>query len=581
MIGERNRLYGMCVHYGLKQNIEWKQEGSTIEVFSDQVVDRLAQDVKYLQKVLTPFTSSRGDRWEGFAFIFLDPGWINLVDQEGSPIALAGLGARLATAQFEIEQGLAKELGEPLPVQIVTAYHLIELMENLKADTAALTRWLIGESDSLKYDAPKIFEGVVRIANIGRQVPIFRFDDDVIFFGARAQSDIPLFVEKEAKIASENIVRLCDHHDDLLRYPEVHYFVYSGGYDQPDPKVQTLQDNDPSILNGFATRVLQVAAIPDDPYEMPSVSTDVAFEFLQDMIEIGANPFRQVVSGAGFCLSDSAILDLPPFSNMHQNVLWIDDHLKYALHDELGHLGRHSRTHKRARLPNIVFKQLRHGDENGRVQIDTQDALWHIREYLPRLVLGCVADGWLRAIKDLKLPTNEIFDAQYQDIREAVPGVYVASFIRALPGGWENLVYRTEMRQILWRRATQRLEVVEEYFSKMAYAETFLALYLQGQKHPKWSSYESQLPEHMSTGFSEQVANLETIWNPKWDDKPAFGPQDSVLQQSVVTLVNDFVDYIDLVEYWPNFVQAVRFLLNEKSAKQRDLRRWMFPVISV
>jgi hypothetical protein len=108
---------------------------------------------------------------------------------------------------------------------------------------------------------------------------------------------------------------------------------------------------------------------------------------------LGAHPLVSVISGALLCINDSAILDLPPFSNFNRNVMWIDDHLKYCLHRELRHFTTISIDEdcspllRDARVDEVQVKK-------GRPQILNLPE-YVLGEYLPTLLFGSVMDAWI------------------------------------------------------------------------------------------------------------------------------------------------------------------------------------------
>ena len=390
------RLYLVCIHYSLKRPRDWDWIGKRLMV-RDSVVPRLAGDLRYLRRVLSPRKDAAGQVWKGFAFIFLDPGWTSLL-VESNPLHMAALGADLTAAQTQIERHLAQndELlnAPPRRERIVTAGNLLYLLDLL--DMAArgrgesFYRLFVGGAQTLRYDAPKVIEAAIRIANVGCGMPLFRFDDDVIFYGQRS----PRIETIEGGRASRGRCYGTEHTAVVralprnFEFPLIRYSVYSGAYDAPlYEELDSCTDNEPRLLNGFAPRVVQLTRLPKRRNRQTEDTTQgviqarVVKAFMKEIAELGANPFRQVVSGAGLCLSDGAILDLPPFSNMHLNVMWIDDHLKYALHDELGHFGRWTRTHHhyRARVSDARFTQLRHARRDGSPLFTYKDVKWHLQ----------------------------------------------------------------------------------------------------------------------------------------------------------------------------------------------------------
>ena len=114
-------------------------------------------------------------------------------------------------------------------------------------------------------------------------------------------------------------------------------------------------------------------------------------------------------------------------------------------------------------------------------------------------------------------------------------------------------------------------------------------LYLLGRDHARWKDYNTAdgtgLPNRMAKGFlSEARAPTEIEWRPEWCEEsgiPALNrpPGELSLEESLVILVHDFVEYFTLVRFWPSFVQAVRFQLNQ--ADRSRLNDWMVPKSSL
>lgn len=592
------RLYLVCVHYALKSPRDWEWKYRRLTVHYKNVVSRLASDLCYLRRLLRPRRDDNGQTWKGFAFVFLDPGWTNLLGGT-SAANLAALGADLMAEHTEIERLLAENenLGssaDPSRERIVTGGNLVYLLQLL--DTAArgrgesFYRLFVGGAQTLRYDAPKIIEAAIRIANIGRGIPLFRFDDDVIFYGRRSP-EMSNEEERQAAAdsAAENVLRLCQRYQDTLKDTSVRYFVYSGGYVAPPEGLETCDDNDPRLLNGFATRVLQLTQLPETRTPQSEDTTEgvihaqVVKAFLENIAELGANPFRQVVSGAGLCLSDGAILDLPPYSNMHLNVMWIDDHLKYALHDELGHFGRWARTHHyhSARVSEAQFLQFRHARPKGGPLFTYENVKWHIQTYMQRLLLGCVADAWLRAKPEVKHGTRLLDEKSYNSLVDSVPHIYGDTFMEVLPGGWDPSPGKPtvdEFKQRLWEHGVARLRRTLECWSADVYRDTFLGLFARGHTHPRYDEFRDVFPVRMPEGLAKAVEKLPSLCRAAPRPPPQGTPDDPDLEQALATLVDDFVDYMALVQFWPFFVQSVRSFQNQHAQYRHPHLEWMFPI---
>lgn len=559
-----DRLFSIFVHYALKKDQDWKalSDGNIKVTASGK--KKLRKDLKLLANLL-----KFANGWRGFAYLFLDPGWADLLDHPKKGWSLASLGAALAGLQAEVDKLVGRQ-----PVRLVTAARLIRIIGVLEANAPSVSSrfssFLLGHPGSLQYDSPKVVEAIIRIANFGRNMPVFRFDSDVLF-GAGKHGKI------WQRNTRSNIDKLCGRFVELTDHPDVHYFVFSGGYlsendqmffeDSASPSAKIIWQD--MALNGFATRMLALAQVPSDAASGFAAAKlefklTTARRFLQDLWRLGANPFRQVISGAGLCLSDSAILDLPPFSNMRENVMWIDDHLKFALHDELRHfelppsVGNWPRP-AIGRVDNAFFRQDRHVHS---ASLTLADVRRNTVEYLPRLLRGIVADAWLREAPELKRSAAD------PEIRARTQGQFAQYFIARLAGMPLPLV---DVRSDMWRRAVERLRAVVDLWSHPDYSGTFLGVVVKGAAElppasfSAWHDFFSALfPE----GLQKAVSQLP-------EDYPANGRPSHPLARFCFDLIEDFVSYVELVQFWMHFVQSVRFQLNTPADRSEAF--WAFP----
>lgn len=602
-------LFALFIHYNLRKGEDWERYNGRIEL-KPQGRDRLKTDIKSILPLLDPAK----DGWKGFAFIFLDLAWKELVELEG--IELASLAAsleRLKAALLPWEKGR--------PVRLITARDLIDLVDHLQQPPgggtvprrhrlrrAEIERRLIGPGGNLRYDSAKAIEAVVRIANFSRNVPLLRFDDDVIFPRTRASR-----TKKSMARTRHSILALCERYHELALHPDIHTFVFSGSY--LDPKLAPAFAPGPAgrrraqarragpalkgiararlvdtALNGFATRVVMLANLaplemvdglhagaknylarlkkrtwiaPGDKRE--NLDLVKVRCFLNGLCETGANAHRQVTSGAGLCLSDSAILDLPPFSNMSQNVMWIDDHLKFSLHHELRHFGLPPSAGARkatgsappaiGRVDAAWFQQQRH-----LTGVTLADVRWHTRQYLPRLLRGMIADSWLRADPRVKLPASGFSARLWKKITKQ------AGFTRHFIESLRRNVGKPSVGPDLRETALRRLIEVRDEWCGRAYTGTYLHLVTVGRQDPYLEVFDRWqelgfLSKFFPKGLVAAVDALEA-------------GKRSPLDPLIRSLIKDFLAYVELVRFWKTFVQSTRFLLNER----REEVFWPFPV---
>jgi hypothetical protein len=255
----------------------------------------------------------------------------------------------------------------PDKIQIVGTRELTPTMASLsrmtkRGEQKELGDLLLGSGRDLNYDSPKVVEAMIRLARATKfhEEPIFRFDADV-------------------EVDDENVLCLLNYYDELATKEQ--YYFFSGGYRCSDPASRA-----GSLLNAYAVRTAQFWK---EVGGVGKLDTRRAKHFLDDLRKIGADPYTQVISGAGLCMSPSAIQVLPPFANVAELIIWIDDHLKRVLHEDMKHFGRPKGAFRRC--CEAKFVQDRHpGGLKG------QDVAWHSDEYLKRLVRGCLLDAMIQ-----------------------------------------------------------------------------------------------------------------------------------------------------------------------------------------
>ena len=226
-----------------------------------------------------------------------------------------------------------------------------------------LARLLLGGGQRMYYDSPKFVEAIIRLARGFRPEPILRFDADVM-------------------VNEQAMQKLLRFHQ-RVKGKEVYFF--SGCY---ACHPATMKQN--RLLNDYAVRVQYLSHLGDRTTRKYVLKEQLAQRFLDELQEVGADQSGQVISGAGLCMSFQAIFALPPFANVGDQVVWIDDHLKRRLHEQVGHLG-HNRN---CRCSKANFLQHRYP-----AGVRPEDVAWGRKEYLPRLARGCVMDAliWDRA----------------------------------------------------------------------------------------------------------------------------------------------------------------------------------------
>jgi hypothetical protein len=685
---QKKKLFVLFCHHLLPSVPETIKQDKSLQMLINHFningnLAPIIEDIKYLSKILQPKGS-----YEGFAFLFVAPGWVR---------ALKLLNAK-TKQQLDEQTSLYHELSilkeilntnvsalDKHRIRFVTAHHFYYFLKSLKGSELGKGshKFLAGGGATLYYDGPKLIESAIRIANIGRRVPILRFDDDVLFHGIRKWEDEHNGLEEvkenmdktlnmEVEETQKSIWELCKAYEDMGQKSEVSHFMFSGHYGG----TKETCDID-EFTNNFAIRTGLLAPLsfkyrhsneekvrevnfvnnmemilsesakdvrlnggppisvpekkPDEkvfwnnskkaPYyerwdtDQPGNTVtgecidfginydrraepnpDFCRNFLENLYKVGANPYAQVISGAGLCLNDSAILDLPPFSNMKQNVMWIDDHLKHSLHHELRHFGWRRKHSLHGRIENASFKQLRFLKKKGGPKLN--DEIWLIKNYMPRLLLGCIVDSWLRGSEYLKttfdtdkniILTNRLRDpSMWQEGDEGkektiairLPYVYAREYQNAILKVWGksteiDQTTRKKIGNLLWECAVLRLKKFCKTYKDIAPC-TFFDLYLKGyNRFPVFRN--TVLPAEMAEdGLIGVVNSLNPKIRLRSDSKKLTRKkEDPKLYQAIDTLIEDFIDYINLTIMWKEFVQLLRLLLNwSESSANVD---WLLP----
>jgi hypothetical protein len=187
------------------------------------------------------------------------------------------------------------------------------------------------------------------------------------------------------------------------------------------------------LLNSYAVRVAQFCSKGGG---METLDIGKAKQFLDDLPAIGGDPYKQVISGAGLCMSPEAIRALPPFANVGEAIIWIDDHLKRILHEDMGHLGYPKG--KCRRCDQATFVQDRHPHA-----ITAEDVHWHSRDYLKRLVRGCLLDAMIQDRRSRAQGLVAQFVDGYNQMGWSPSKVFLQTRLRGVADNRLNLIKKT------------------------------------------------------------------------------------------------------------------------------------------
>jgi hypothetical protein len=249
-------------------------------------------------------------------------------------------------ALIEWLEGLKRSARSALGIQHGTGprFHfvglgaLLELLKALQEVDPDLIHLLHGPGGRFTYDSPKFVEAVIRLARGDSphlaMHPVVRVDED-----ARANDEaISVLLDRFEKISvtkpfylfsgTYGVSATTDHlNDHAVR---THWFVKEGtrkGDPLPPPVLGQIETflTDISLLG--ATQF-----VPLPPMSSAGLQRSLAGNSLTSDVRSSS----QVISGAGLIMSRKAVDLLPPFMNLGNLTLWVDDHLKRRLHEMLG-----------------------------------------------------------------------------------------------------------------------------------------------------------------------------------------------------------------------------------------------------
>lgn len=472
-------------------------------------------------------------------------------------------------------------------VRIITPIDLLDIFGRMNLATAEnLHWWFIGKNKDIHYDTPKIVEAFLRLRMLGSGVPVFRLDYDVIFRGKENEhlSNLGLF---------KTIISCLRAYRLRMDEPGVATFLLSACYDSQALRPPENSKSFDAWRGAFATRVFPALPVVETEIAIakknvghekqgtpaweryakkvfdPALArkfyglseTGLTLKGISGIGKIGGNPSASIISGAMLCLSDGAILDLPPFSNFTLYVMWIDDHLKYSLHRELRHLSSFRSAVEPmlsdAKLDQVMVKKAR---------ASIKDLLKYVfGTYLPTLLWGTVLDAWINSDpivkyrrRDLTQAKQNIWDNLKREDRSG--GVLASALQSALEKGAFTKLDRNNLRDSLIEVGLKRITEVRRQWGKLsavtgksdsrAVKETFASIWAKGTV----KDYFPSLPEkyHGIAHIGEEPLPLETVLT-----EIAYLNQYQ-LHNDFSILVDDALEYIEWTLNWPKIVQVVR-----------------------
>ncbi len=434
----------------------------------------------------------------------------------------------------ELESGLKPN------VRVLTALDVFGEMSSVED----LRKFLIGMENEIRYDTPKFIESIVRLRMIGSRVPVLRLDRDVL---------IPPDGKFHESALALAITQICEgvleHHDRT----QVLATILSANYETPKEN-----SNDVMAWNrGYATRILPSLLVPNeedakkyisleksiDNWELEMMKyfrTELTRRFYERIWKWGA-PTTAAISGALLYMNGAVVLNVPPFSNFSQRVMWIDDHLRYVLHREMGDFCRRTQTSFRTNEPLNVQYSIAKVPKYRKAQ---NFLLYTIETYLLSLLWGSFFDCWLCPSPLLKRREDELSGSEFESDKKkwreerqnGCPGI-LATAVREARAGC--LPGEALLRENLKEKANERLEdLLKEWGELKNNGEhRFASAWVHGKFPEVVKNALSKVPEKLPGKVEEFEKGLKDGFH---------------------ELLDDTCRYVRWVFEWPRVVSVIR-----------------------
>lgn len=523
---------------------------------------------------------------EGIFVIFYAPGYerflaaISSNEQNIKQIIEADQGLRLARTVSECVKDELRKAGLERRVRFLTPLDLEVVLGRVNAISASKFRqYFIGRSKGIRYDAPKVVEAILRLRLIGTGIPVFRLDHDVAFNDDnkddRKVGDLGLFKAIACALRAYRA---------RIAQPAISTFMFSASYDSR-PLLTGEGDAFGGWSRAFATRIFpaliadpieisRIRKLPDQfdawrTYEVDHVDEELACRYYglkpirgslepddtNGLTSIGAHPLYAVISGALLCMSDGAILDLPPFSNFANNVMWIDDFLKYSLHRAMNHFISEGSLNiepglRNARLDDVMVTKAR--------PANAELAGYIFGAYIPTLFSGAIFDAWITAEPILKCRASELQGTQRTAwlqaaaVQDAAP--LPKAMLQALGEGQLSPDNEDTLQRELLETAARRIEQIRQLWATLQNknGKTFACYWAEGTVTQTFGAFASPLAAGIAPGrpLNKPITDI--------------GELDGQMVKYLGGMVSDTVDYVRWTLYWPQFVQIVRSIRQGK-----------------
>lgn len=574
--------YVLYSHYGAYERSDFDKFKNGTAIEDLEGIMHLEKHLRGLKELLTT------PGHEGLLVLFYASGFAEFLSGIAHGNAIENLvqkhpSLKFADAFSNCVRSKLKDAKLSSRVRFVTSIDLEVIFGQVHAIFAEnFKKYFIGAAEGLRYDSPKIPEAILRLRLIGNSVPVLRLDHDVLFsFGKthKVISDLGLFKAVTCSTRAYHL-RLSD--------PTVSTFLFSASYNSHELK-ELPESKDPfnAWSKAFATRIYP-ALIADidsitriqsiknkedrnlgwDEYVKNNLDKSLAKQFFgmrednlsleadgtNGLTSIGAHPYHSVISGALLCLSEGAILDLPPFSNFQNNVMWIDDLLKYSLHRAMHHFTSEETLSLEPGLSDARLDDVTVTKERPFV---SGLPAYVLGTYLPTLLWGTLVDSWITAHPIVKCRFSTLtkekqqiwFSMKSKEHNSPLP----RAMLKALREGHFGDDAKQELRNNLWERAIDRIEEVRQLWAalKNGTNKSFAAYWAEGTVKSQFSNeYFKGCKNSLWEGISP---------NRPMDQKIKCQEDLSIaMYKKVSELVEDTVTYVLWALDWPKFVQIVR-----------------------
>jgi hypothetical protein len=439
-------------------------------------------------------------------------------------------------------------------VRVLTALDLVDIFGEMY-DVENLKGFILGVHSEIRYDTPKFIEAIVRLRMIGSRVPVLRLDRDVIIPPEKEQCDLESIRERALDLCKE----VETHHDTT----QVLATILSANYQAP-----ALNEKNIKVWHrGYATRIFPSLVIPEDQdankyiklknkknekYWLSQMEKhfnhDLTNDFINRLWEWGADPRTAVISGALLYMSDAVVLNVPPFSNFSQPVVWIDDHLRYVLHREMGDFCR--QTKHALKFPSQPLHVFYEDIKVPKHRPAENFMLYTAKTYLPSLLWGSFVDYWLCENNDLKLREDMVKGTHRDDWlherKYGKPGV-LAKAVREARAGYRP--DEGKLRQDLIEKAQKRLEEVITIWGQLFDEKNGQYTFVSAWVNDKY-------PQTLKDVLKKSAEKSEHIIPSKLPDR--IDKFEGSLETQFNLLLDDACRYVKWVFEWPHVMSVIR-----------------------